>query len=69
LSKSRGRANSDVGWADRSVLMEFNAKSTGPKRWRLFVMHDVYSASVMTLKGTASRRREDMMGSAWPDRP
>ena len=54
--------NYDVGWADLSVLMEFNAKSTGPKALAVFVMHDVSSASILTLKGTGITAPKDLLG-------
>ena len=54
--------NYDVGWADLSVLMEFNAKSTGPKALAVFVMHDASSASILTLKSTGITTPKDLIG-------
>src|SRR5258706_15903011 len=54
--------NYDVGWADLSVLMEFNAKSTGPKALAGFVMHDGSSASILTLKATGITTPKDLIG-------
>jgi NitT/TauT family transport system substrate-binding protein len=54
--------NYDIGWADLSVMMEFNAKSTGPKALAVFVMHDASSASILTLKAIGIATPQDLIG-------
>ncbi len=54
--------NYDLGWADLNVLMEFNARSTGPKAIAVFVMHDASSAAILTLKSTGIATPKDLVG-------
>ncbi len=54
--------NYELGWADLSVLMEFNARSTGPKAIAVFVMHDASSAAILTLKSTGIAAATDLVG-------
>jgi NitT/TauT family transport system substrate-binding protein len=54
--------NYDMGFADMSVMMEFDAKSTGPKALAVFVLHDASSAAVLTLKGTGITKPADLVG-------
>jgi NitT/TauT family transport system substrate-binding protein len=55
-------ANYDMGLADLNVLMEFNARSTGPKALAAFVMHDASSAAVLTLASTGIAAPRDLIG-------
>jgi NitT/TauT family transport system substrate-binding protein len=54
--------NYDMGWADLNVVMEFNARSTGPKALAVFVMHDASSASVLTLTSSGIAAPKDLIG-------
>ena len=54
--------NYDVGFADLNVVMEFNARSTGPKALAVFVMHDASSASVLTLASSGIAAPKDLIG-------
>ena len=54
--------NYDMGWADLNVVMEFNARSTGPKALAVFVMHDASSAAVLTLASTGITEPKDLIG-------
>jgi NitT/TauT family transport system substrate-binding protein len=54
--------NYDIGFADLNVLMEFNARSSGPKALAVFVMHDASSAAVLTLTSTGIAAPKDLIG-------
>jgi NitT/TauT family transport system substrate-binding protein len=54
--------NYDAGFADLNVVMEFNARSTGPKALAVFVMHDASSAAVLTLTSTGIAAPKDLIG-------
>jgi NitT/TauT family transport system substrate-binding protein len=54
--------NYDMGFADLNVVMEFNARSTGPKALAVFVMHDASSAAVLTLASTGITEPKDLIG-------
>ena len=54
--------NYDAGFADFNVVMEFNARSSGPKALAVFVMHDASSASVLTLTSTGIAAPKDLVG-------
>jgi NitT/TauT family transport system substrate-binding protein len=54
--------NYDVGWSDLNVVMEFNARSAGPKALAVFVMHDASSAAVLALKASGIAKPQDLIG-------
>ncbi|HUA55724.1 MAG TPA: ABC transporter substrate-binding protein [Candidatus Sulfotelmatobacter sp.] len=54
--------NYDMGFSDMSVMMEFNAKSSGPKALAVFVLHDASSAAILTLKSTGITAPKDLIG-------
>jgi NitT/TauT family transport system substrate-binding protein len=54
--------NYDAGWADLNVMMEFNARSTGPKALAVFVSHDASSAAALTLTSSGITKPQELAG-------